>query len=390
MRLADAGNIADLREAARRRLPRVVFEYVDRGSEDEISARSNRTAFERWRFRPRALVDTSGRSQKVECFGRTWTLPLAIAPTGMAGLCWFDADVALARAAARKGIPFILSSVSTTPMERVAAAGDGERWFQLYLGRDREAGRRLVERARNAGYEALVVTVDSAVHGNREYNAKNGFVIPFRFTRRNFLDGATHPDWAFNTLLRTFVKLGVPRFANLDADGPGTAVASRSVGQAVQPRDTLTWEDLRWLRESWPKRLLLKGVMHPADVPDAIAAGCDGLIVSNHGGRQLDRSMAPIDALPDIVTAAAGRIPVFMDGGVRRGGEIVTALALGAQAVMVGRTTLYGVAAGGEAGVRRALDLLEHEIDQILALIGCPSFADLRTREVLTRYQPPG
>jgi len=389
MTLSDCANVADLREAARRRLPRVVFEYVDRGAEDEISVRSNRTAFEGWRFRPRALVDTSARSQRVDCFGRAWSMPLAISPTGMAGLCWFEGDLALARAAARKGIPFIQSCMSTTAMERVAAVGDGERWFQLYLGRDRDTGRRLVERARNAGFQALVVTVDSAVHGNREYNAKNGFVIPFRITRRNLFDGLTHPRWMLDTLVQTFVRNGVPRFGNLEGEGRGTAVASRTVAQAVPPRDTLTWDDLRWMRDIWPGQILLKGVMHPDDVPAAIAAGCDGLIVSNHGGRQLDRSMAPLDALPDMVAAAAGRLPVFLEGGVRRGGEVVTALALGAHAVMVGRTTLYGLGAGGEAGVRRALDLIEHEIDQILALIGCPSFSELRTRGVLVRHEPP-
>jgi isopentenyl diphosphate isomerase/L-lactate dehydrogenase-like FMN-dependent dehydrogenase len=261
-------------------------------------------------------------------------------------------------------------------MERVARETGGAKWFQLYMSKDREAAGKLVARARDAGYEALVVTTDIPVGGNREQNRRNGFEIPFRLNVGNMIDGALHPHWLLNVFVRTLLDSGVPRFQNVDINVGGRIVA-KNLSEFRARRDALDWSDIAWLRELWPRKLLVKGVLTAGDAVLAARYGADGIFVSNHGGRQLDGAVSPIEVLPEIVAAVGDRLAIMVDSGFRRGSDIVKALALGADMVFVGRATLYGAAAGGEAGARRALEILASEVDRVMALIGCPRIEDL-------------
>jgi isopentenyl diphosphate isomerase/L-lactate dehydrogenase-like FMN-dependent dehydrogenase len=289
---------------------------------------------------------------------------------------WYEGEIALARAARRAGIPFCLATGSMTAMERVATEAGGRLWFQLYMWPDKSMSHKLVERARAAGFEALVVTVDGAVSPNREYNLRNGFTIPFTFTRGNVTDVLMHPRWLFGVLARYVMTTGMPRYENYPSEIKYRVTAA-PMGRSQMKNDSLDWEDLKVLRRMWPGTLIVKGIAHPQDAILAADCGADGVIVSNHGGRNLDGSMAPLEALPDIVDAAARRITVMVDSGFRRGSDVVKALALGAHAVLVGRAPLYGVAAGGEAGAARALDLLREEISRVMALVGARNVAEL-------------
>jgi len=359
---AQARNIEDLRRLARRRLPRIVRDYVEGGAEDHITLRANREAFEAIRFAPRALVDVSRRTQKTALFGQGYDAPFGIAPIGAAGLVWHEADVALARAAYAANLPFVLSTHSFASLERVARASGRAPWFQLYLPNDRAAAGELLARARDAGSETLVLTVDVPVGGNREYNERNGFCMPLRLGLRTVLDGALHPRWLAGVYLRNNWKAKL------------TEWSTRRDGQG--------WSDFDWLRRAWPRRLLVKGVLAPEDALAALEHGADGIFVSNHGGRQLDGAPAAIEALPAIAAAVDGRMALLLDGGIRRGADIVKALALGADMVFVGRAALYGAAAGGEAGALRALNILKSEVDRVLALLGCASAAQLGPRHL--------
>jgi isopentenyl diphosphate isomerase/L-lactate dehydrogenase-like FMN-dependent dehydrogenase len=379
-------NIHDLRRIAQRRLPRVAWEFLERGTEDETTLAENRAAFERIRLRPRALVDVSKRTQQMTVFDRTYRAPFGIAPTGAAGLYSFEADVALARAAAKAGVPFVLSTASFVALERVAREADGSKWFQLYMSKDRDAAQTLVARARDAGFEALVVTTDVPVGGNREFNRRNGFDVPFRLNLRNALDGALHPHWLVNVFMRTLLTSGVPRFRNTDVGG---RIIARNLLEFRARREALDWSDFQWLREFWPGKLLVKGVLTAEDALLAVRHGADGLFVSNHGARQLDGAPAPLEVLPEIAAAVGGRLKIMLDSGVRRGSDIVKALALGADMVFVGRAALYGASAGGEAGVTRALDILKSEVDRVMALIGCPNVEDLDERYLALGDEPP-
>lgn len=371
-----AYNIFDLRELALKRVPKGLFEFVDRGSEDEVALRNNRSAFERIKLRPRTLVDVSGRRQAITLFGKEQKMPIAIAPTGTAGLLWHEGEIALARAAKEAGIPFTLATGSMTAMERVAAEAGGRLWFQLYMWPDRSLSHKLVERAKAAGYEALVVTVDGPVAGNREYNLRNGFTVPFTFTRGNVTDVLMHPRWFVGVLARYVLTTGMPRYENYPSELKQRITAA-PMGRSMLKTDSLNWDDLRALRKMWPGPLMVKGVLHPQDAALVADCGADGVIVSNHGGRNLDSSMAPINVLPEIVDAVGGRITVIVDSGFRRGSDVVKALALGARAVLIGRATLYGIAAGGHAGAARAIAIFREEIDRVLALIGCRSIDEL-------------
>ena len=371
-----AYNIADLREIAQRRVPKGIFEFVDRGSEDEVALRNNRAAFERIKLKPRTLVDVSGRSQEITLFGNRQKMPIAIAPTGTAGLMWYQGEIALARAAAAAGIPFTLATGSMTAMETVAEQAGGRLWFQLYMWPDRSLSHKLVERAKAAGYEALVVTVDGAVAGNREYNLRNGFTIPFSFTPRNVTDVLMHPRWLLGVLTRYLLTTGMPRYENYPSELKNR-ITAQPMGRSMMKSDSLSWDDLRVLRKMWPHKLIVKGILHPQDAMLAADCGADGVVVSNHGGRNLDSSMAPIEVLPEIVDAVGKRIAVIVDSGFRRGSDVIKALALGANAVLIGRATLYGTAAGGEAGAARAIGMFREEIDRVLALLGCRNVADL-------------
>jgi isopentenyl diphosphate isomerase/L-lactate dehydrogenase-like FMN-dependent dehydrogenase len=371
-----AYNIEDLRRIAKRRLPKGVFEFVDRGSEDEVALRHNRDAFARIKLHPRALVDVSKRDQAITLFGHEQKMPIAIAPTGSAGLMWYEGEVELARAAAKAGIPFTLATGSMTAMEKIVDQAGGRLWFQLYMWPDRSMSHKLVERARVAGFEALVVTVDGVMAGNREYNLRNGFTIPFTYTRRNVVDVMTHPRWMFGVLARYMLASGMPRYENYPIELKNKITAA-PMGKATLRNDSLTWDDLRVLRDIWPHKLMVKGILHPEDAVRAVECGADAVIVSNHGGRNFDSTPAPIDMLAPIVDAVGERTVVMVDSGFRRGTDVVKALALGAQTVLIGRATLYGTAVGGEAGAARAIAIYREEIDRTLAQIGCTQVAQV-------------
>jgi len=371
-----AYNIADLREIAKKRLPKGLFEFVDRGTDDEVSLRNNRSVFERIRFKPRTLVDVSGRSQEITLFGNKHKMPIVLAPTGVAGLLWHEGEIALARAAAEAGIPFTLATGSMTAMEKVAEQAGGELWFQLYMWPDKSLSHQLVERARAANFKALVVTVDGVVSGNREYNLRNGFTVPFTFTTKNVTDVLMHPRWMLGVLARYVFTTGMPRYENYPSEIKYKFTA-RPMGRSTIRNDSLNWEDLRELRKMWPHKLLVKGILHPQDAVTAADCGADGVIVSNHGGRNLDGAISPIEVLPEVVDAVGNRITVLVDSGFRRGSDVVKALALGAHGVQIGRATLYGIATAGFDGAQRALEILREEIDRVMALLGCRSVAEL-------------
>jgi (S)-mandelate dehydrogenase len=371
-----ACNIEDLRIIAQQRLPRVAYDFLVRGTEDEITLRANRAEFERIRFQPRTLVDVSRRSTKTTLWGKTFNAPFGIAPTGASGLYCYDADVALGRAAEAACVPYVLSTASFVPMERVAREAGGTKWFQLYMSKDHELARRLVNRAQEAGFEALVITTDVVVGGNREYNRRNNFEVPFRLDLGNMVDGLLHPRWLGGVFLRTLLSSGVPRFQNLDVN-TGGRITSPTLTEFRTRRTELNWSDFTWLRKLWPGKLLIKGIMTVEDAELAARHGADGIFVSNHGGRQLDGAPSPIEVLPHIAGAVGDRLAIMLDSGVRRGSDIVKALALGADLVFVGRATLFGAAAGGEPGILHALEILRSEVERVMALLGCNSTEEL-------------
>ena len=375
-------SVADLREAARRRLPRGVFEFVDRGSEDEVALRNNRDAFQRIRLMHRALVDVSARSTATTLFGKPVALPMVIAPTGAAGLCWHEGELELARAAAKAKIPLTLSTASMTAMEKIVVHGGpaagGRLWFQLYVWKQRELSHKLIERVKDNGFEALIVTVDSPVSPNREYNQRNGFGLPFNPTLRFALDVACHPVWARSVLLKYFTSIGFPRHENYPPEYQKSILSGVGSRDALRA-DSLDWDDIRRFRDMWPGILMLKGINRADDAVKAIEYGIDGLIVSNHGGRNMDSSVAPIDVLAEVAEAAGGRATVILDSGVRRGSDIVKALALGAKAVLTGRATLYGTAVGGAAGAGKAISLIQSELDKTMAYTGCRTVEEIST-----------
>jgi (S)-mandelate dehydrogenase len=371
-----AYDIDDLRELARKRLPKGIFEFMDRGNGDEIAMANNRAAFERVKLAPHALVDTSKRSLAIELFGKQLNMPLGIAPTGSAGLTWHEGEIALARAAKAAGIPFTLATGSMTSLERVATEAGGNLWFQVYMWPDRAMSHKLVERAKAAGYEALVVTVDTPVTPGREYNLRNGVTVPFRFTRRNVTHVMLRPRWVLTVLLRYLMTTGMPRYENYPTDVK-SRITALPMGRSMMVTDSLTWDDLKQLRRIWDRPLMVKGILRPEDAVRAAECGADGVIVSNHGGRAVDSTPAPIEVLPHIADAAGDRIAVIVDSGFRRGADVVKALALGAKAVLIGRATLYGTAIAGEAGAARAIEIYRDEIDRMLALIGCPDVKSL-------------
>jgi isopentenyl diphosphate isomerase/L-lactate dehydrogenase-like FMN-dependent dehydrogenase len=368
----NAYNVSDLRELARKRLPRGLFEYVDRGTEDEVSLRNNRAVFDRLRFRPRTMTNVSKRDLRTEIFGTQYKLPVGIAPTGSAGLMWYEGEIALARAAREAGVPFTLSTSSLTAMERVAAEAGGDIWFQLYFWPDRSMSTQLVERAKACGFKVLMVTVDGVSAGNREYNMRNGFTAPFSVSRRNFFDIAAHPRWLLSVMAHYMLTTGMPMFENYPAEARAK-MTSGPMGRASLRSDTVSWDDLDAMRKIWPHKLVVKGMLDPRDAKKAIERGADGVLVSNHGGRNLDGAIAPLEALPEIVDAVGNRGTVLVDGGFSRGTDVVKALCLGASAVLLGRATLYGLAIGGQPGATRALDIFRDEISRTMALLGCTS-----------------
>jgi isopentenyl diphosphate isomerase/L-lactate dehydrogenase-like FMN-dependent dehydrogenase len=378
---AECHNIHDLREIARKRLPKGLFEFVDRGTEDEVALRNNREAFERIKLSMRNLVDVAGRTQEVTLFGVRHKMPIAIAPTGCAGLMWHEGELELAKAAAAAGIPFSLATGALTSMEKITEVAGGTLWFQLYMWPDRSLSHKLVQRAEAAGYKALLVTVDGVVSPNREYNLRNGFTIPFSFTRRNVVDVMSHPGWLMGVLAKYMMTTGMPRYENYPTELKAKMTA-QPMGKSMMKNDSLNWDDLRALRKLWPHTLILKGVMHPQDAIMAAECGADGVIVSNHGGRNFDSALAPIEVLPHVAEAVGKRVTVLVDSGFRRGSDVVKALALGEKAVLVGRPTLYGTTVGGEAGAARAIKIFRDEIDRTIAYLGYRSLEEI-TRDCL-------
>lgn len=361
-------NVEDYRQLAQRRLPRAVFDYLEGGAEDEYGLRHNRDALRTLHFRPRRLVDVDRRELATPLFGRTLPVPLVVGPTGFNALFWPNGDLALARAAARHGIPFVLSTASNASVETVASGCDGELWFQLYIVH-RTLAESLVRRAASAGCTALVLTVDVPVNGLRERDRRNGFRLPMRYSPALLLDGLRHPRWSWQ-----YLRHGMPRLAHFDGiEAEDPAIRAALLSRRMDA--SFAWADLAWLRDLWPHRLLVKGLLHPGDVARCAAHGVDGVILSNHGGRQLDACVAPIQALPEAV--AASPLPVLVDSGFRRGADVVKAMALGAGAVLLGRAMLYGLAAAGEAGATDVIAMLKDEIDSTLAQVGCPTVAGL-------------
>lgn len=368
-------NIADLRARARRRLPRGIWEYAERGAEDETGMARNRAAFDAVTFRPRVLRGVHAVDPGTTLFGQPNPFPLAVGPTGAAGLLWYRGDLALARAAAAAGVPFTISSASTMDLEQIAVAG-GRLWFQLYLWEDRSLSHAVVDKAHALGCEALFVTLDLPVPPNREYIQRNGFGTPFKLNARNTLDVLRHPRWLAGVMGRYALGGGVPSQANLP-DRLRAKVTKGAPPGALFKQDDLDWDGAKQLRDRWLGKFVLKGILHPEDAQRALALGADGIVVSNHGGRALDSSIASLAALPAIVDAVGGRMTIFLDSGVRRGSDIVKAVALGADAVLVGRAALYGLAAFGEPGVIRALDLLRSETVRTMAMLGARTIAEV-------------
>lgn len=373
-----AVNIEDLRLLARKRLPRAIFDFFDGGAEDEVTLRGNRAAFERVRLLPKVLVDVAEIDTKVALFGKQMNLPLAIGPTGGIGAGRPGADLMLARAAKAYGIPFTLATPATASIEKAAEVG-GRLWFQLYVVRDREFREKLVSRAWSSGYEALLVTVDLPVSGKRERDPKNGFVTPYRPNWRNSHDVLGKPCWLLDIL-----RHGLPQMENFEGyKFSSTKVTDIATAVGREMDAGFDWEELRRLRDLWPGKLLLKGVERADDAQRAAAMGCDGVVVSNHGGRQLDGAAPTLEALPEVVRAASGKLTILLDGGIRRGVDIVKARALGAQAVLCGRATLFGVMAGGEPGARQALEILSSELERSMRLCGARSVAEIGPELVL-------
>ena len=372
----EAHNLHDLRELARRRLPRGVFEYIDRGVEDEVALAENRAAFARVKLRPHALRDVAGRSSASTLFGAPLSMPVAVAPTGSAGLVWYQGELELAKAAAAAGVPFTLATAAMTSMETVAAQAGGRLWFQLNMFVDRSISHGMVARAERLGFEALVLTADCSVTPNREYNARNGFALPFRVSPKSLVDMSLHPRWMAGVLLRYVLGTGLPKYENYPPE-LRTAVTRFSTKKGAGRCEDLSWDDVRTLRRLWPRQLVIKGILRPEDALRAVELGADAIVVSNHGGRTVDSTEAPIAALPRIAEALRGRCTVLMDSGVRRGSDVIKALALGAQGVLVGRPTLFGTAIGGQRGAAQALGLLRAEIEREMGLMGLRSIGEI-------------
>jgi L-lactate dehydrogenase (cytochrome) len=372
-RLAGANTIPDLRHIALRRTPRAVFDYTDGAAEQEVSLRRMRDAFRRVEFRPGVLRDVSAADPGTTVLGKRWSLPFGLGPTGFTRMMHHEGERAVVRAAERAGVTYSLSTMGTTSIEDVAAEGPHARkWFQLYVWRDRDAGKELVQRALDADYEALVLTVDTPIAGARMRDVRNGLTIPPSLTPATVLDAALHPAWWFNLLTTEPLT-----FASMTHwDGTVADLVNRMFDPSV------TFDDLSWIRDAWPRSLVVKGIQNVADAHAAVDHGADAIIVSNHGGRQLDRTPVPLTLLPEIAEAVGDRVDVLVDGGILSGADVVAGLALGAKACLVGRAYLYGLMAGGERGVDRAIEILAEEVTRTMRLLGVSSVEELDRNHV--------
>ena len=361
-------NIDDLKRMAKRRLPKIMFDFIEGGVEDEVGLRTNANAFRDLRLVPRYYVDTSKRTQKSQIFGQNYASPFGIAPTGMAGAFRKDAELFLAEAAAAADLPYMMSGAANASMEQAAKLAPRNLWYQIYGAKDRSFQLDLVRRAIDCGVTALAVTCDVPVSSNRERNRRNGFVRPLKMTLPTILEAMLHPEWVINY----FKSGGLPMLGNWQpyAKNGATPDEVADLFASQTPDASQTWRDIEAVRAAWPGKLMIKGIMHPEDARQAIALGVDGLIVSNHGGRQLDMMPSPLDMLPMIRAALGPDVPLLLDSGVRRGSDIVAALCMGADFVLTGRATLYGATAGGLAGVKKAVSILQREIDLVMGQIG--------------------
>ncbi len=365
-RLARAHSIEDLRAMARRALPHMVFDYIDGAAQTESTARANRRDLDAVALLPSPLSDVSQRDSSVTLFGRKASMPLIIGPTGFNSMCWPRGDLALARAASSAGVPFVMSNGANVSMDELHKDVGGRHWFQIYLPMDRDRWTPLIASAQSAGFEALEVTIDTAVPGRRLRDLHNGYGLPMRWTPGKIGQMVLRPRW-----LLGMARHGMPKPVIMeDAFDSGGRNATMSELMAKQVNPSVTWEDLKRLRDLWHGPLIVKGLIDPAQIETAVSAGYDGVLLSNHGGRQLDGSVSTIAMLPECAEAANGRITLLIDSGFRSGADILRALALGASAVQVGRATLFGLAAGGEAGVSRALEIMRLELDVAMALLG--------------------
>jgi (S)-mandelate dehydrogenase len=374
--LRRAASIDDLRMLARRKLPRMVFDYINGAAGSEATSRRNRSGFERFLLRPEILVNLSQRHLGTTLFGQPVAMPIVIGPTGLNGAYCPRGDLCLARAAKAVNVPFVMSTAATVRLAELTAVAGTLRWFQLYMLRDRGLAAAFLDRVAANGFEVLQLTVDTSVSGRRNRDVRNGFTLPFRWSARNLLDTACHPGWALGML-----RGGSPTL-QLFAEVVGKVPRGATIVEVMQQQisDTMTWDDLEWLRTHWRGRLVLKGVSAAEHVRRGMALGVDGVVVSNHGGRQLDGSASTTEMLPSVVEAAQGRMAVLIDSGFRDGADIAKALALGADAVQLGRPTLWGLAAAGQAGAEHALRLLGDELLRVMALCGATSVSQMKGR----------
>jgi len=376
-RLQACHNIADLRRMAQRRLPRVMFDYIDGGAEDESTMRRNQQGFDQLKLVPQTLVDVSDINLATTVQGLATSLPLIFSPTGGNRLFHHEGERASTRIAERENLIFTLSSMATLDIESVGEMTAANKWFQIYVWKDREVVKEFIERARASGYKGLCLTVDVQTSGQRERDLRNGFTLPPKFTASSLIDMAFHPDWWWHML--TTPKITLANVRNKAGLGVNNATAmSQYAASHLDP--SVTWDDMAWMAEQWGGPFMVKGISSPEDAQRAVVHGATGVIISNHGGRQLDQSISPIDALPEIADAVGNRTEIILDGGIRRGTDVIKALCLGATACSIGRPYLYGMAAGGEAGVGRAIDILKSELKRGMMLLGCADVAQLNSR----------
>jgi L-lactate dehydrogenase (cytochrome)/(S)-mandelate dehydrogenase len=368
MSIDSAINIDDLKRLAKRRLPKIMFDFIEGGVEDEVGLRTNANAFRDLRLVPRYYIDTSKREQRAKLFDRTYASPFGIAPTGMAGAFRQDAELYLAQAANDADIPYLMSGASNASMEDGAKLAPKNLWYQIYGAKDRSFQLDLVKRAKDLGLSTIAVTCDVPVSSNRERNRRNGFVRPLRMTLPTILEAMLHPAWVINY----YRKGGLPMLANWAPYAPKDFSPDQvaDIFAKQTPDASQTWGDIEAIRSAWPGKLLIKGIMHPEDARIATGLGVDGILVSNHGARQLDMMPSPLDMLPMIRSAVGPDVPLLLDSGIRRGSDIVAALCMGADFVLTGRATLYGATAGGLQGVKKAVSILQREIDLVLGQIG--------------------
>lgn len=375
MNIQSAINLEDMRQLARRKLPRIAFDFIDGGVDDELCLKRNREAFEKYRLLPRYLRDVNNRDQSVVLFGRSYASPIGISPTGLAGLWRSDADLMQAAAARDANVPFLLSSAANASLEDGMRVAPEHVWFQMYCTSDERINADLVQRAIKAQVGVLVISVDVPVNSNRERNRRNGFSRPLRMTPGVVLNAMRHPAW----VLRYLRAGGIPMMRNWKPYAPAGANAGQVADMygTLTPAPMVNWEHMHRIRDVWPGPMVIKGLMHPDDAREAARMGVNGLVVSNHGGRQLDTAPSPLEMLPAIRAAVGNQVELILDSGVRRGSDVVIARCLGARAAIFGRPSLYAVAAAGQPGVARVLQIMRNEIDMVLAQIGCRAFEEL-------------